>query len=277
MRVEITVTTPIYRSPQDQGVFIQWVIKEPTNNAISNIAVYRSGSSEGPFEFILDKIEGFHFYDSYRNLPTPISGTRENLNFLSLARSIYYKVVVTDSAGAVAETIRLVEAGIPRRQALLKRKILRDETVGFKFNSIELAVLKRKHWGTRCARCFDLLTKKVTDSKCTVCYGTGFDKGYFNPVRIRGRMGVSNVQTQMTAQGNADINRRRLIILDYPAVDPYDVIIDLRQNKRYQVSSATGTELRTQVVHQEITLSEIARDSVEYRIPVNYDTIPVMY
>lgn len=278
MQVEITATTPIYRSPQDQGVFIQWVVKSPTGNAISNVTVYRAGSPQGPFEKVLDNIQGFHFYDSYRNLPVATGDNyRENLNYLSLSRSIYYKVVITDSANTSAEAVRAVAPGLPRKQALLKRKILRDESVALKFNGIEFAVLKRKHWGLRCKACFDLLTKKVTNSKCPVCYGTGFDGGYFSPVRIKGRIGVSNVQTQMTPQGNADLNKRRLITLDYPVIDVYDILVDIRQNRRYLVEAAHGTELKTSVVHQDITLSEVARDSVEYRIPVNYDTAPVMY
>lgn len=278
MRVVITATTPIYRSPQDQGVFLQWDIQDPTVNAISNITVYRSGSAEGPFEKILDNIQGFHFFDSYRNIPVPPTGdTRENLNFLSLSRTIYYKVVVVDTAGNTAEGIRAVAPGLPRKQALLKRKILRDESVALKFNGIEFAVLKRKHWGLRCKACFDTLTKKVTNSKCPVCYGTGFDGGYFAPVRIRGRIGVANVQTQMTPQGNVDINKRRVVILDYPIVDVYDIVVDIRQNRRYLVEASHGTELRTSIVHQELNVSEVARDSIEYRIAVNYNTAPVMY
>jgi hypothetical protein len=278
MQVEITATTPIFRSPQDQGVFIQWVIRNPTPNAIANVVVYRSGAPEGPFEKVLDNIQGFHFYDSYRSLPTALAGDyRENLNFLSLSRTLYYKVVITDSANVSSEAVRAVMPGLARKQALLKRKILRDESVALKFNGIDLAVLKRKHWGLRCKACFDLLTKKVTNSKCPVCYGTGFDGGYFAPVRIHGRIGVANVQTQMTPQGNADLNKRRLIILNYPIVDVYDIVADVRQNRRYLVEMAHGTELRTSIVHQDITLSEIAKDAVEYRLPVNYDTAPVMY
>lgn len=277
MRVEITATTPIYRSPEDQGVFVQWVIQNPSVNPISNVTVSRSGSAEGPFETILTDVNTFHFYDSYRNLPVPLSGYRENLNFLSLRRTIYYKIDVTDSTGVSASTTRVMQPSLPKRQALLKRKILRDEATAFKFNAVPLAVLKRKHWGTRCPVCFDLLTKKVTKSKCTTCYGTGFSGGYFSPVQIRGRFGINNVQTQITPQGVADINKKRVVILDYPVVDTYDILVDVNQNKRYSVELASGTELRTHVVHQELTVSEVARDSIEYQIAVNYNNIPVMY
>jgi hypothetical protein len=280
MRVEVTRTTPIYRSPQDTGIFLQWVVHEPGSSAITNIKIERSGSPEGPFELVIDKLTGahFHFFDNLRHVPVSVSGTRENLNFLSLTRHVYYQLSVTNAAGETATTIREVDPTLPTRQRLLKRKILRDEGLAFrKLNGVELAVLKRRHWGERCTVCFDKLTKKVTNSKCMTCYGTGFTGGYFTPIRIMGRFGATNVQTQITPQGNADVGKSRVIILDYPQIEVYDFIVDVRANKRYVVETVHQTELRTVTVHQELTVSEVSRDSIEYRIPVNTDNAPVIY
>lgn len=278
MQVNISRTTPIYRSQDDHGIFVQWTITSPSANAIVDVTIERSGSPEGPFELVITGLTGFHFYDNLRRSPVPPPGaTRENLNFLSLTRTLFYRVTVRDSAGDTSTVTRAVEANLPRKQALLKRKILRDERVGFKFNGVDMAILKRRHWGLRCKDCFDLLTKRVTKSKCNSCYGTGFEGGYFQPVRIRGRFGVMNVQVQMTPQGVADISKKRVIILDYPAVEPYDLVVDVAQNKRYLIENVTHTELRTVAVHQDLAASELARDSIEYRLVVNYDYIPVIY
>lgn len=281
MHLEITRTIPIYRSPQDTGIFLQWMVLEPSGNAITNVKIERSGSPEGPFELVIDKLNGshFHYFDNARHMPASvIAGNRENLNFLSLTRQIYYKITITDSAGTSASALRELDPDLPLRQRLLKRKILRDESLAFrKFNGVPLAVLKRRHWGDRCTVCFDKLTRRVTKSKCETCYGTGFTGGYFTPVRIMGRFGATNVQTQLTPQGNADISKSRVIILDYPQIEVYDFIVDMQANKRYTVETVHQTELRTVTVHQELTVSEVARDSVEYRIPVNTDSAPVIY
>ena len=131
MQVEITRTTPIYRSQADHGVFVQWDITNPTPDAIVNVKLERAGAPDGPFELVLDKIPGFHFYDNLRGNPVPAPGdTRENVNFLSLSRSVFYRVTVTDAKGVSSTTTRIVEANLPRKQALLKRKILRDERIG---------------------------------------------------------------------------------------------------------------------------------------------------
>jgi len=282
MEVQITRTTPVYRSPEDTGVFVQWTVSPPpvSPTVIAKFKLERSGSPEGPYELVIDNLVDFHFFDALRSSPAPTlaTDTRENLSFMSLSRAVYYKVTATDSTGTEVEKVRVVGPdNLSRKLLLFRRKMQRDMSVGFKFNSIDLAVLKRRHWGLRCRDCFDPLTKKVTDSKCDTCYGTGFEEGYFTPVRIRGRIGVQNVQTSMTPQGKVDLSQKRLTILDYPEVEVDDIFVDIRQNKRYIVKHRHSTEMQTVAVHQQLTVSELARDSIEYRIPANFDHAPIIY
>ena len=278
MEVEITRTTPIYRSPESTGVFIQWVVKHPPVSGVGAARLERSGSPEGPFELVVDNINTYHYFDKFRDTPAPGLGlTRENLNFLSLAREVYYRLTVLGADGSSARVVREVGDELPKRQSLLKRKIQRDIRVGFKFNGVPIAVLKRKHWGIRCVDCFDLLTKRVTTSKCNTCFGTGFEGGYYEPVRISGRISVKNVQTDITVQGKADINQTQLTMLDFPILEDDDIVVHLNTNQRYIVKHVTRTELRTVPVHQKILLSELERSSVEYRLIVNKDHLPVIY
>lgn len=279
MLLEIIRTTPIYRSPAQTGVFIQWDIQNPPTVGISHIKIERSGSPEGAFELVINNmINSFHYFDSFRSEPAPLTGyTREPLNFLSLSRQVYYRVTAYAPDETSAATTKEINNILPRRQALLKQKIQRDITIGFKFNGVPLAILKRMHWGTRCSACFDLLTKKVTRSKCDVCFGTGFMGGYFSPIRISGRLGVKNIITDITPQGKADTNLVELTMLDYPLLEVDDVIACIRTNERYLVKKVMRTELQTVPVHQKIILSEISRDASEYRLLINYDTLPIIY
>lgn len=292
MEVKITRTTPIYRHPENTGVFVQWHV-EGTSTSDIVFKLERSGSPEGPFELVMDSLTSFHFFDDLRHVPVPepeitsaeactglpdtvVTPTRENVNFLSLHRQIYYRVTAT-TGGQTFEHVRPLGDNLPRKQYLLRRKIQRDIRVGFKFSGIPLVVLKRRHWGTRCATCFDLLTKRVTKSKCDDCFGTGFEGGYFEPVRITGRIGVDNIQTQITQHGKVDTNQKQLTILDYPVLEEADIIVELRQNNRYIVRTITQTELQTVTVHQRAIISEVERDSIEYRLPVNTDHLPIIY
>jgi hypothetical protein len=279
MEVQITRTTPVYRSPEKTGIFVQWTVSSPPAAGIDKFKLERSGSPEGPFELVIDNIGDFHFFDDLRAAPVPADeDTRENLNFLSLSRAVYYRLTVTDADGNEDTQTRVVGPdNLSRKIMLLRRKAQRDLGVSFKFNSIDLAILKRRHWGLRCRDCFDVLTKKVTKSKCNTCYGTGFEDGYFTPVRVRGRIGVQNVVTNITPQGKSDVNQKRLTLLDYPELEVDDIVVDVRQNKRYIVKHRHATELQTVAVHQQLTVSELARDSVEHRIPVNLDHSPQIY
>ena len=295
MELKITRTTPIYRNPATTGVFVQWAITNPVSSVLT-FKVERSGSPEGPFEEVIDNIDTFHFFDALRHVPEPVipetpvvlcgpepepitesPDTRENLNFLSLHRAVYYRITGTDDVGNTVQAVERIGDTLERRQALLRRKIQRDISVGFKFNAVPLVVLKRRHWGLRCRECFDQLTKRVTKSKCESCYGTGFEGGYFSPVKVRGRLGVENIQTQISQHGKVDTNNKQLTMLDYPILEEADLVIELRQNNRYLVRNITQTELQTVSVHQRAVLSELERDSIEYRIVVNEDHIPIIY
>ena len=280
MEVQITRTTPVYRTPEKTGIFVQWTVEAPPSAGIDKFKLERSGSPEGPFELVIDNIKDYHFFDDLRAAPPPTdeNDTRENLNFLSLSRAVYYKITATDTTGSEVTKVQAVGPNnLSRKLLLFRRKMQRDLSIAFKFNSIDLAVLKRRHWGIRCRDCFDKLTKKVTRSKCNTCFGTGFESGYFTPVRIRGRIGVQNTQTNITPQGKADVSQKRLTMLDYPEVEVDDVIVDIRQNKRYIITHRHSTEMQTVAVHQQLTISELARDSIEYRISANLDHAPFIY
>jgi len=277
MDVLITRTIPVYRTPEDHGVFIQWTVTTaPSADIIFTLE--RAGSPTGPFDVILTNLTGYYFFDKFRTVPEPpLGATRENLNFLSLVRTIYYKITATASTGAVAFSINGVKTALPPRQERLERKIKRDLAVGFKFNGTSAYILKRKHWGVRCRKCFDVLTKKVTNSKCPVCFGTGFEGGYETPVLITGRFTAPNSNTDMTPQGLSDTTKMRFICADYPDIDPLDVIVDKYRNHRFIVQQQSETELRRNTIHQSMVISFLSTDSAEYQIPVNTDMVPVIY
>lgn len=277
MQVKIKDTTPIYRSPQDTGVFIQWVVNNPPSANIE-FKIERSVSPEGPFELVMDHIVSYYFFDRYRGVPAAGTGeTRENLNFLSLVRTAYYRITAIANTGETSADITDVGSDLPPRLARLHRKMQRDLGVALKFNGVPTYLIKRLHWGIRCKKCFDLLTKKVTSSKCECCYGVGFEGGFASPVQIKMRFLAPNSDTQMSPQGWTDTTKIRVICLAYPNIDPGDVLVTKHSNQRYLVQQQSQTELRREIVHQALVISELGKDSIEYRLTVNKETVPVMY
>jgi len=273
MQVQITRTTPIYAPTPKSGVFVQWLVSAPPAGAIS-FTLERGGGPNGPFETVAQGLTDYHFYDQHVE---SLTNAVEALGQLSLQRHIYYRVTAlsgTESAQATA----VVGDQLPRRQYLLRRKIQRDITVGFKVGSgTPWTVLKRRQWGVRCTKCFDKLTKMVTNSKCPVCLGTSYVGGYHDPVNITSRKGVTSVQTTVAPQGKIEVNLLEITMLDYPLVAQDDVFVERNTDRRYVVRHVTRTELRGVPVHQKVTLSELARDSVEYTVPVGAGSIPTYY
>lgn len=274
MTVEITRLLPLF----PRGVFFQWDLLNPTETGSFQFDVYRSGSPEGPWEPLL--LGGADIYNYSDVLPSTSTQATGDINQLSLTRGIFYRVVVTPPSGCdnAVEVVSVVEPRLDGKQRLLKRKILRDESLTFKkLNGVEIAVVKRMHWGPRCTKCWDKTTKAVTRANCTTCYGTGFSPGYFAPILTLGRRGTLPAAKQIAPQGIAEYRPTQVTILDAPKVEPDDVLVFLKDNKRFVVKAVLQTELKTVGVHQKLEVSEIARSSIEYRLVVDPSRIPPLF
>lgn len=274
LSVEITRLLPLY----PRGVFLQWDLVNPTETGTYVFDIYRSGSSEGPWETLaLNNVNIYNYSDVF---PSTSTQAATDINQLSLVRGIYYRVVVTPPSGVAnqVEVVSSVEPRLDGKQRLLKRKILRDESIMLrKLNGVEIAVVKRMHWGPRCSKCWDKVTKSVTRANCTTCFGTGFSPGFFAPVITLGRRGTLPIAKQITPQGVAEYRPTQVTILDAPKVVPDDILVFLKDNKRFIVKSAIQTELKTVGVHQKFEVSEIAHSSIEYRLVVDPLRIPPLF
>lgn len=275
MRVEITRTTPVFAPPRDSGVFVQWVMQDlGTSPAEFTFSLDRAESPTGPFTQVVSGLTEFHYFDKHVRSDTD---SFEAQNLLSLRRTVYYRVVATSSAGTLA-AVSEVGDRLPHRIAAMRRKIQRDIAVMLRAGAgLPFAILKRRHWGRRCPRCLDKVTKTVLDSKCPVCAGTGFQGAYHEPVRITARKGVTNVQTSVAPGGVSEVNQLDFTMLDYPLMAVDDVIVEIHTDRRFVVRAVTQTELRGVPVHQKLVMSELARDNVAYSVLVGNGASPTLY
>lgn len=277
--VEIRRTTALYPN----AVFVQWDIASDEAGALL-VDIARSGSPSGPWESVaVGLLDAYNFVDDQFNLPPapPGGNWREGTNLFSLARAIYYQITVTPPSGpanAFSSAPTPVEPGLDTRTRLLKRKILRDQAVGYRrLNGIPIIVLKRRRWGERCPKCWDPATNQATLEHCLVCFGTSYAGGYWAPTLIRGRREAAAVETQMTSDGDSDMKLDDFNVLDYPFIEYKDIVVDLVRNERYQVQRVHSTQLRSVTVHQKVTASLLGHNSVEYKILVDPETTPPLY
>jgi hypothetical protein len=193
--VSITRTTALYPTK----VFVQWDVASDESGSFF-VDVSRAGGPAGPWESIAVGLrEAYNFVDEAFSLPpSPPSNAngREPVNLFSLSKEIFYKVTVTPPSGgssAFSSPPVPVEPGLDKRTRLLKRKLLRDLSVGFRrLNGVPLSLLKRRRWGPRCP---DLL-------------GSNAARGHARALpdllrhRVRGRLLVPCSRTR--AEGGGD-------------------------------------------------------------------------
>lgn len=279
MRLTITRTTPVYAPLPRSGVFVQWDLTErPDAGPAYVFSVARSESPRGPFVEVASGVTNPYFYDAH--VPGT-SGAVAAWEQRSLAQTIYYRVQAFDVTTplprpvALAEDICEVGDRLPKPSWLVRRKMQTDMAKQMKVrNGVLWAVLKLKHWGTRCTRCFERTTKSVLDNDCPVCYSTGFVGGYYEPVLVRGRKGVTAVETTLRTTNMTDVNVPAFWMLDFPQIVQDDVLVELSTGRRFEVGGVTRTEIRGVPVHQRANISELMRDNTVYNVPVPTGTTP---
>lgn len=269
----ITRVTPLY----PKKVFIQWDLDNPTETGSYTFTVERSGSTEGPWELLQAGLQnGFNYIDDFTN---PVYEDDAVLHPFSLQREIYYRVTATPPSGCDAQAISEphgIEPELPPIQRGLRRKLRYEETLLWKaYSGVKLALLKRRRWGTRCGDCWDPVTNTVLKEHCTTCYGTSFEKGYWDPIVVWGRIHPPhNIVAQTTQRDVNESSQHMITLLDTPLLQDGDLIVEMTTNQRHLVRRQTRTELKRKAVHQQVTTALLARNSVEYSLPVDYRTAP---
>lgn len=283
MILTITKITPTFPT----GVFIQWnLIPDPNITGNFLFTVSRSGSPGGPWAVLGTNplINTISYLDNNFNTPDSIG---DETNLLALNKELYYQVSVVDPVNNTATSVpvdlnglQAVDAStlptqdtqvsgtnLHKRQFLLRRKILRDESTALRvLNGVQLQVYKKMHFGQRCTLCYDPLTRASTLSHCPQCFGTSWIGGYYPPIPTQGRLSPASIQTSLTNEGLSDVSTVQFVLLNYPKVEADDLIVEPLSSRIWLVKILAPTELKRVMVHQRINCSELPRSDPEYEL-----------
>jgi len=252
---------------------LQWILRNPSASTGYVFDVYRSGSAAGPWNQIASELtDTYYFVDD--NFPAPTD--RSGADLMAKRRTLYYRVVVTHATDGSVEITKLLEGGLDRRRRGQLQKLRRDASVALrKGQGTEVAIFKRRWWGDKCS--CRASTGQTTRTRCDACFGTGIVGGYWDPIYGFAKRGPLNLNVQTTEAGKTETNFISVIMLDVPEVQENDVLVFLRDNKRYLVSSITPTSIQTVTVHQELVVSELSRTDVEYELEADNVHTPPLY
>jgi hypothetical protein len=259
--LEITRVTPLW----PRKVYIQWTLRNPPAATGYTFNVYRSSSPTGPWEKLTNDLTDVFFYLDGSYTATQ---TRTKIGLTQLRMAIYYRVTAVHGA-TTAEAVHNVDGALDHRRVGIVRKLTRDAYIALrKGNGTEVAILKRMWYGTPCPIC-RTSSGLVSRAHCATCHGTGIVSGYWNPVYTFAQRTATPLETQIATQGRVESNRLLAIIPNFPEVEVEDILVFLRDDRRYIIERVKTTEIHTVTVHQECDVSELARTAREYSMKVD--------
>jgi len=240
------------------SLVLQWQLAEELRSIGSvTFKIELSGSPMGPWELVAENIVDTFVY--------------EDINFktYSMLKDKYYRVSSQD--GEFVSDPHPVRGSMRSRQFLVWRKILNDETVMLKKgNGVQIAIVKRRHWGEKCT-CIDQKTGLIVKPDCDTCKGTKYIGGYFSPTFTWGNIQPSTVGTDRGAPGSVpEIETSQGFILSFPLIFKDDILVEMDTNKRWLVVSAKPTELQRNAVHQDIVLSRLPEADEAYKVDIQW-------
>lgn len=303
MGVEITRVQGLYRDK----IAIQWSLTSVDSSRASGVLfdVQVSGTGTDPWDTIAENVDNVIYINTFEDAADNL--TEENL--LTLSKERWYRVkaylsdgeiLVSDpvdnygthassyghskSLGVSADrnanhpnpqTIFSPKQGTKRRLVLIQRAIQRRRAIALeKYNGVDVAILKRRHYGERCSTCFDRASGMIMLSRCDECYGTGWEGGFYPSIKSVARFVEGTLNTQKDRSGNTEIRQSQLELLDFPRLEKDDIIVELDSGRRWVVAQESDEKhIRRRRLYQSFICNELNRDAVQYCIDINTEQL----
>ena len=232
-----------------------WEIEDFVGNVRQfDFYLRRSESGYGPWELLAGPFKDQYYF---RDISTAL---------LHKWRTLYYQLEVKDlvsgESAFFGPTAQLAEPDLIALEIMRQEDVLFREHVG------------RRNWlfpvrtfGARCT-CFDRVSGRRTKANCLNCYDTGYLGGFLSPIECFVQVDPNANSPSNTTYGEQQVNTTSARLISFPPVKPKDILVEA-ENKRWRVTTVATTQRLRAVVHQELTLHEIPRGDVEYKLPIN--------
>lgn len=132
-----------------------------------------------------------------------------------------------------------------------------------KFAGVKSFFFRKKVRGIRCPRCWDEKIQKIVDDHCTVCYGTSFEGGYFDPIPVYIQYDPAQSNKVKTFQGIIEPNAIGGWTISMPQMTSDDVVVRTGDWNVYKVINVSNTEVQSKPVKQILGLTQLSKDDIE--------------
>jgi len=134
-----------------------------------------------------------------------------------------------------------------------------------------VAILQRKFTGVPCTACSNPISGECEDSSCTVCYGTGFEGGFYTPIISPALRGPTQEQEiSDTERAALRVTQGGLIFPAYPKLYKHDYLIDLANYTFYEVMDQGRQVMKFD--HQRLgsTVYQVIKLPVDHPVVSNF-------
>jgi hypothetical protein len=189
------------------------------------------------------------------------------------SRTAHYRVRLTTAQGNIYYSQPATTLGdLNWRDWHIAQEIVRKEKLRHKwFTSPEGYLLKQKRDGVRCSRCIDAMTDAPKDSKCPVCYGTGWDGGYFSPHPLS-YADISNEKAREARNAQTGMEKSVVVMARFngaPQLDAQDVWVNSKSDYRYEIHAiATEAQVRGVPIVVTAELRLLPPHHIIYQFPL---------
>jgi len=249
------------RSLDVDHVELTWSIKDTSEDPLDYyFEISSCESPEGPFESMATFQDRYHFVDTSLNV-----GHRWRMKF--------YRISIIENKPALEPKDHWisppfsVEPDADLATMEIRRHILLQMA---EFAGRKAWLLPVKTFGPRCPSCWDSARQRRTRSGCLTCYGTGFIRGFMDPIEIHIQVDPSPKSTQPASTGPQQTVNTTARMGYYPPVKPEDLIIE-PENRRWRVEKVHPVEHLRAVVRQELGLHEVNPEAIEFQIDLKLD------
>ena len=187
----------------------------------------------------------------------------------------HYRVMVTSPLGTYYSLPTGGMGTLDRRSWRLAREIVRQRLVSYRYGpgGQRGYLLKRRWAGQRCTKCLDHQTQESRNPSCPNCYGTGFECGYFYPMKcVWAELSPKARRVELDggqARGTISdvVIQADMVMTDLMGEE--DVWVAAKTDDRYYVHKIQHTgEIRGVPVSAQVELRPVPFSSVIYSIEI---------
>ena len=245
-------------------ILVKWSIKKSTQNLNSLFFfIYRGESPSDMVRLNSTPIPSNTLYEYVDATP--------KLKIVS--KNYYFKVIAEEIVAGL--TVQSFESHTFTWQGsvdLVAQYIIDEHLYAYEHvHGVPAFLYKKKREGDRCEVCWDKVTKRVSRSNCTNCFGTGFAGGYYKSITTWMDFNPDPMIAQIAEFGLKEPSQTDIQFTNYPLLQLGDIILELEPFRFWRLSNIRNTEKNRTPLLQVARVDEVNKSDIEQNLPVDQE------